>query len=74
MGVGPALPWGRATPGQLSRGARCRRFAGAAPCWPLVGFWRSASATPWTLVTLAFGGYALQVTLLRAVAAGAASA
>ena len=60
MGVGPALPWGRATPDQLKR----------ALLPPVVGALAAAAAAallgvraPWTLVALAFGGYTAQVTL-----------
>jgi len=60
MGVGPALPWGRATPAQVRqalvpplKGAALAAALGAA-----LGVRR-----PWTLVALAFGGYTLQVTL-----------
>jgi cytochrome c-type biogenesis protein CcmF len=60
MGVGPALPWGRATPDQLRR-ALLPPLAGAvaaAGLGALLGV-----RTPWTLVALAFGGYTAQVTL-----------
>ena len=60
MGVGPALPWGRATPEQTRR----------ALLPPLVGAALAAAAgfalgarNPWTVVTLAFGGYTAWVTL-----------
>ena len=60
MGVGPALPWGRATPDQLRR----------ALLPPLTGALAAAGLgallgvrAPWTLVALAFGGYTAQVTL-----------
>jgi cytochrome c-type biogenesis protein CcmF len=60
MGVGPALPWGRVTGAQLRRallpplgGAVLLLVAGAA----------LGVRNPWTLVTLAMGGYTLQVTL-----------
>jgi cytochrome c-type biogenesis protein CcmF len=60
MGVGPALPWGRATPDQLKRallppvlGALVAAAIGAA----------LGVRAPWTLVALAFGGYTAQVTL-----------
>jgi cytochrome c-type biogenesis protein CcmF len=60
MGVGPALPWGRATGAQLKQ----------ALVPPLVGALVFAAVglalgvrKPWTLVALAFGGYTLQVTL-----------
>jgi cytochrome c-type biogenesis protein CcmF len=60
MGVGPALPWGRATGGQVKR-ALLPPLTGA-----LVAAGVGALAgvrEPWTLVTLAFGGYTAQVTL-----------
>jgi cytochrome c-type biogenesis protein CcmF len=60
MGVGPALPWGRATPQQVRQ----------ALLPPLVGALLFAALgaalgvrKPWTLVALAFGGYTVQVTL-----------
>jgi cytochrome c-type biogenesis protein CcmF len=60
LGVGPALPWGRASAAQVRR----------ALVPPLVGgalFVAAGVALgvrhPWTLVTLLFGGYAAQVTL-----------
>lgn len=60
MGVGPALPWGRATADQLK----------AALLPPLAGALVAAAVgaalgvrQPWTLVALAFGGYTAQVTL-----------
>ncbi len=60
MGVGPALPWGRATGDQVRK----------ALLPPLLGAAVAAAAglalgarNPWTVLTLAFGGYALQVTL-----------
>jgi cytochrome c-type biogenesis protein CcmF len=60
MGVGPALPWGRATNEQL-RGALLPPLAGAA----LLAFAGLAWGVrqPWTLLTLAFGGYTGYVTL-----------
>jgi cytochrome c-type biogenesis protein CcmF len=60
MGVGPALPWGRATPEQL-RKALLPPLAGAAL---LAGAGLALGVrNGWTLLTLAFGGYAAQVTL-----------
>jgi len=60
MGVGPALPWGRATGDQLRR-ALLPPLAGAALA---VGAGFAAGVRqPWTLFTLAFGGYTAQVTL-----------
>jgi cytochrome c-type biogenesis protein CcmF len=60
MGVGPALPWGRATPAQLRR-ALLPPLAGAA-LFVAVGLALGARG-PWTLVALGFGGYTLYVTL-----------
>jgi cytochrome c-type biogenesis protein CcmF len=60
MGVGPALPWGRATNEQL-RHALLPPLAGAVVL-TLVGYLLGAR-NPWTLLTLAFGGYTAQVTL-----------
>jgi cytochrome c-type biogenesis protein CcmF len=60
MGVGPALPWGRATPAQVRR-ALLPPLAGAAVVASL-GF-ALGVRSGWTLLTLAFGGYAAQVTL-----------
>ncbi len=59
MGVGPALPWGRAT-GEQARRALLPPLLGAGVL-ALVGAVLGAR-NPWTLLTLAFGGYALQVT------------
>jgi cytochrome c-type biogenesis protein CcmF len=59
LGVGPALPWGRATREQIKK-ALLPPIAGALV---LVALGYIAGVrTPWTLVTLAFGGYAAQVT------------
>jgi cytochrome c-type biogenesis protein CcmF len=60
MGVGPALPWGRATPEQTRR-ALLPPLAGAALA-AAAGFALGAR-NPWTVVTLAFGGYTAWVTL-----------
>ncbi len=60
MGVGPALPWGRATSTQLKQ-ALLPPLAGAVIVAGL-GAWLGVRQ-PWTLVALAFGGYTAQVTL-----------
>ena len=60
MGVGPALPWGRATPAQV-RQALVPPLVGAA-VFAAVGL-ALGVRKPWTLVALAFGGYTVQVTL-----------
>jgi cytochrome c-type biogenesis protein CcmF len=60
LGVGPALPWGRANAKQI-RQALLPPIAGAAILLA-VGY-AFGARNPWTLVTLAFGGYAAQVTL-----------
>ena len=60
LGIGPALPWGRTTREQLKR-ALLPPLVGAvvlAVLGIVVG-----ARNPWTIVTLAFGGYALQVTI-----------
>ena len=60
MGVGPALPWGRATPQQV-RQALVPPLAGGLVA-VLLGLALGVRG-PWTLVALAFGGFTLQVTL-----------
>jgi cytochrome c-type biogenesis protein CcmF len=60
MGVGPALPWGTATAGQL-RKALLPPLAGAL-AFTALGL-ALGVRNGWTLVTLAFGGYTAQVTL-----------
>jgi len=60
LGVGPALPWGRATRDQAKR-ALLPPLIGAAIV-AAIGL-ALGVRNPWTLVTLAFGGYAAQVTL-----------
>jgi cytochrome c-type biogenesis protein CcmF len=60
MGVGPALPWGTATAGQLRR-ALLPPLAGAL-AFTALGL-ALGVRNGWTLVTLAFGGYTAQVTL-----------
>ncbi|HEX2121744.1 MAG TPA: cytochrome c-type biogenesis CcmF C-terminal domain-containing protein, partial [Thermoanaerobaculia bacterium] len=62
LGVGPALPWGRATREQI-RKALVPPVIGAA-LFTLAGF-ALGVRSGWTLVTLAFGGYAAQVTLAQ---------
>ena len=60
MGVGPALPWGSATGEQLRR-ALLPPLAGAAVV-AAIGL-AAGARNPWTVLTLAFAGYAAQVTL-----------
>jgi cytochrome c-type biogenesis protein CcmF len=60
MGVGPALPWGRATPAQV-RQALLPPLAGALVA-ALLGAALGVRGA-WTLTALAFGGYTAQVTL-----------
>jgi cytochrome c-type biogenesis protein CcmF len=62
LGIGPALPWGRATAVQIRR-ALLPPFIGAAVL-VVIGFFGGARS-PWTLVTLAFGGYAAWVTVAQ---------
>jgi cytochrome c-type biogenesis protein CcmF len=59
MGVGPALPWGAAT-GAQARRALLPPLAGAAAL-AAIGY-AVGARNGWTLLTLAFGGYAAQVT------------
>jgi cytochrome c-type biogenesis protein CcmF len=60
MGVGPALPWGRAT-GEQTRRALVPPLWGAVAL-ALVGLFLGVRH-PWTLLTLALGGYAGYVTV-----------
>ncbi|HEX9162495.1 MAG TPA: cytochrome c-type biogenesis CcmF C-terminal domain-containing protein [Thermoanaerobaculia bacterium] len=60
LGVGPALPWGRATKEKIRR-ALLPPIAGAVVL--LAAGYAFGVRNPWTLLTLAFGGYAAQVTL-----------
>jgi cytochrome c-type biogenesis protein CcmF len=60
LGVGPALPWGRATTQQIKK-ALIPPVIGAA-VFAVLGYALGVRA-PWTLLTLAFGGYAAYVTL-----------
>jgi len=60
LGVGPALPWGRAT-GEQTRRALLPPLIGGFACLALGLVFGVRNA--WTLVTLAFAGYAGQVTL-----------
>ena len=60
MGVGPALPWGRAT-GEQVRRALLPPLAGAVVAGAIG--WLLGVRGGWTLVALAFGGYTAQVTL-----------
>jgi len=60
MGVGPALPWGRANGEQVRR----------ALLPPLIGAFLAAAIgaalgvrAPWTLLAIAFGGYTMWITL-----------
>jgi cytochrome c-type biogenesis protein CcmF len=62
MGVGPALPWGRAT-GAEARRALLPPLIGAAIAI-LIGFLLGVRH-PWTLATIALAGYTAQVTLVE---------
>ncbi len=59
LGVGPALPWGRATGDKIKK-TLLPPLIGAAVL--LVAGYAFGARNPWTLITLAFGGYAAQVT------------
>lgn len=60
LGVGPALPWGRATSAQVKKALLPPLFTGAV--FAIVGYIANVRA-PWTLITLGLGGYAAHVTL-----------
>ncbi len=60
LGVGPALPWGRATAAQAKKALLPPIIT--AVVFVIIGFLANVRA-PWTLITLAFGGYAAHVTL-----------
>jgi cytochrome c-type biogenesis protein CcmF len=60
LGVGPALPWGRATNRQMVRALVPPVIGGIV----LMAIGLALGArNPWTVATLFFGGYAAQVTL-----------
>ncbi|HEX7828173.1 MAG TPA: cytochrome c-type biogenesis CcmF C-terminal domain-containing protein [Thermoanaerobaculia bacterium] len=60
LGVGPALPWGRASRDQMKRALLPPLITAA--LFVIVGYIANIRA-PWTLITLAFGGYAAHVTI-----------
>jgi cytochrome c-type biogenesis protein CcmF len=60
LGVGPALPWGRASADQVRRALLPPLGGGVALV--AVG-WLMGVRTPWTLVAFLFGGYSAYVTL-----------
>jgi cytochrome c-type biogenesis protein CcmF len=60
LGVGPALPWGRASREQIKK-ALIPPVIGAV-LFAAAGYALGVRA-PWTLLTLAFGGYAAYVTI-----------
>src|SRR5262249_6113589 len=62
MGVGPALPWGRASAAEVKRALLPPLLS--ALVLLLLGYGLGVRA-PWTLVALAFGGYTAHVTLLE---------
>jgi cytochrome c-type biogenesis protein CcmF len=60
LGVGPALPWGRATSEQVKK-ALLPPLA-TAIAFAAIGYFANVRSF-WTLLTIAFGGYAAHVTL-----------
>ncbi len=60
IGIGPALPWGRATRAQIFRSLIPPLITGAVLA--VAGYFAGAR-NAWTIVTLLFGGYAAHVTL-----------
>jgi cytochrome c-type biogenesis protein CcmF len=62
LGVGPALPWGKATIKQIQRALLPPLIGAAVLTIAGYGF---GVRNVWTLLTLAFGGYAAQVTFTQ---------
>ncbi len=62
LGIGPALPWGRATKSQVIRSLVPPLITGAVIA--LIGY-AAGVRNVWTVVTLLFGGYAAHVTLVE---------
>jgi cytochrome c-type biogenesis protein CcmF len=62
LGVGPALPWGRASRDQVKKALLPP--IGGALVFALLGYLANIRS-PWTLITLAFGGYAAYVTFVQ---------
>jgi len=62
IGVGPALPWGRATKQQALRSLSLPFVSGVVVA--TIGY-AAGARNPWTLLTLLFGGYAGWVTLVE---------
>ncbi|HEY0591257.1 MAG TPA: cytochrome c-type biogenesis CcmF C-terminal domain-containing protein, partial [Thermoanaerobaculia bacterium] len=60
LGIGPALPWGRATKEQLKRALLPPMITGAVI---LAGGFAFGARNAWTLLTLFFAGYAIHVTM-----------
>jgi cytochrome c-type biogenesis protein CcmF len=60
LGVGPALPWGRATSQQIRKSLLFPFISGAVL---LALGYALGARNAWTLLTLLFGGYAAHVTL-----------
>src|SRR5438132_5596465 len=55
IGIGPALPWGRATKQQIMRSLLLPLISGVTVA--VIGF-AAGVRNPWTILTLLFGGYA----------------
>ena len=62
LGIGPALPWGRATREQIRRALLPPLIGAVALTLAGIAF---GARNPWTILTLAAGGYALQVTIVQ---------
>jgi cytochrome c-type biogenesis protein CcmF len=62
IGVGPALPWGRATKQQALRSLLFPFVSGVFVA--AIGY-AAGVRNPWTILTLLFGGYAAWVTLVE---------
>ena len=70
IGIGPALPWGRATKQQMMRALLPPLGTGAVVA--IIGYALGVHNV-WTVLTLIFGGYAAHVTLLQLWRGGAKS-
>ena len=62
IGVGPALPWGRATRQQALRSLLLPFVSGVLVA--VIGY-AAGVRNPWTILTLLFGGYAAWVTVVE---------
>ena len=67
IGIGPALPWGRATREQIARSLLPPLISGAVVA---IGGYAFGIRSAWTIATLLFGGYAAHVTIAQIARGG----